>query len=292
VSSGRLAINGSITSNVTVGIGGNLGGSGTIVGGVMNNGTIAPGNSIGTLTIDGSYTQAAGSTYQVEVNAAGQSDKINVTGASGIATIQGGTVAVQAARGSYRRHSTYTILTATGGVSGAFADVTSNFAFLVPSLSYDANNVFLTLFQTNSAFAAGARTSNQYAVGTVLDMANLSATGDFNTVLDALSDLSTTQGPAALDAISGQQYSGFATANLGSGLMFMNALGQQMSAARGGLGGGSRVALAQACDVACEGQDGDQAPGPWSLWGIHAPWQWPQRWPLWRALRGSLNGSP
>jgi autotransporter-associated beta strand protein len=267
VSSGRLAINGSTTSDVTVGIGGNLGGSGTIVGSVVNRGTIAPGNSIGTLTIGGSYTQAAGSTYQVEVNAAGQSDKINVTGSSGTATIQGGTVAVQAAPGNYRRHGTYTILTAAGGVSGSYANVTSNFAFLVPSLTYDANNVFLTLFQTNSAFASGAQTANQRAVGTVLDMANLTATGDFNTVLDALSGLSTAQGPIALDAISGQQYAGFATANLGSGLMFMNALGQQMSAARGGSGGGSRVALAQACDVACDGQGGDQTPSPWSLWG-------------------------
>ena len=42
------------------------------------------------------------------------------------------------------------------------------------------------------------------------------------TVLNALADLSTSQGPAALDAISGQAYSGFATANLVSGLPYMN----------------------------------------------------------------------
>ena len=43
----------------------------------------------------------------------------------------------------------------------------------------------------------------------------------------------------------------------------MNVLGQQMSLARGGSGGGTRVALAEACDVACDAVD----PGPWSLWG-------------------------
>ena len=60
--------------------------------------------------------QAAGSTYQVEVNAAGQGDRINVTGT---AAIQGGTVQVLAQPGSYANSTTYTILRATGGVSAA-----------------------------------------------------------------------------------------------------------------------------------------------------------------------------
>ncbi len=263
VSSGRLAVNGSIVSNVTVDAGGNLGGSGTINATVTNNGIVAPGNSIGTLNVNGSYTQAAGSTYQVEVNAAGQSDRINVTGAPGTATINGGTVAVLAQSGSYGRNTTYTILNATGGVTGTYTNVTSNFAFLTPSLSYDANNVFLTLFLNSSAFASGAQTGNQRAVGMVLDQSFPTATGDFSDVLGALVGLSTAQGPAALDAISGQQYSGFGTANIANGLLFMNVVGQQMAAARSSGGAGGRVALAQACDVACE----DEGPSPWSLWG-------------------------
>ena len=264
VSAGRLVINGSIAGNVTVGSGGNLGGSGTIAGSVTNNGTLAPGNSIGTLTVNGSYTQAAGSTYQVEVNAAGQSDRINVTGAPGTATINGGTVQVVAASGNYGRSTTYTILNATGGVTGTYSNVTSNFAFLTPSLSYDANNVFLMLLLSQNAFAAGAQTSNQRAVGTVLDQVSGSASGDFGTVINALAGLNTSQGPAALDAISGQQYSAFGTANLASGISFMNVVGQQMSSARGGFGQGkaSRAALAEACEFACVAE----TPGAWSTW--------------------------
>ncbi len=262
VSAGRLAINGSIASDVTVGSGGNLGGSGTITGGVTNSGTLAPGNSIGTLNVVGSYTQAAGSVYQVEVNAAGQADRINVTGAPGTATINGGTVQVIAEAGSYSPRTTYTILNATGGVTGTYSTVTSNFAFLTPSLSYDANNVFLTLLLSQNAFADGARTANQRAVGGALDRVSGSASGDFSTAINALAGLSTAQGPGALDAISGQQYSGFGTANMSSGLLFMNAVGQQMSAARGASGGGTRAALAQACDVACDGE----GPSPWSVW--------------------------
>ena len=263
ISAGRLSINGSITGDVTVGAGGNLGGNGVITGSVTNNGIVAPGNSIGTLAVNGSFTQAAGGTYQVEVNAAGQSDRIAVTGAPGTATLNGGTVAVQAASGNYGKSTTYTILSASGGVSGTYSNVTSNFAFLTPSLSYDADDVFLTLLLAGNAFALGAQTPNQRAVGAVLDLSSGTATGDFATVLDALAGLGTAQGPAALDALSGQQYAGFGTANVASGLLFMNAVGQQMSAARGATGGGIRIALAQACDIACDGIE----PRPWALWG-------------------------
>jgi fibronectin-binding autotransporter adhesin len=72
VTAGTLAVNGRITSNVTVGPAGTLSGNGIITGSVANAGTLAPGNSIGLLTVNGTYTQMAGSTYQVEVNNAGQ----------------------------------------------------------------------------------------------------------------------------------------------------------------------------------------------------------------------------
>jgi uncharacterized protein with beta-barrel porin domain len=167
-------------------------------------------------------------------------------------------VQVLAQNGTYARQTRYTILTASSGVSGTFSGVTSNFAFLTPSLSYDANDVFLSLFQ--SAFAAGAQTPNQYAVGTTLDRA--SATGDFSTVLDALSVLSNTQGPAALNAISGQPYADFGTLNVQGAALFMNAVGQQMAMARGNTAtAGQRQALAQACEIeSCD------AASPWGAW--------------------------
>ena len=257
LNAGTLVVNGSLASGVTVN-GGTLGGSGTIGALIVNGGVVSPGNSIGTLTVNGNFV-SSGSTYQVEVNAAGQSDRINV---GGTATINGGTVQVLAQSGTYARNTTYTILNATGGVSGAYSGVTSNFAFLTPTLAYDANNVFLTLFQSSSAFAAGAQTPNQYAVGVVLDQVNPTATGDLSAVLNALSVLSTQQGPAALNAISGQPYADFGTLNVQGAVLFMNALGQQMAVARGGaVGGGQRQALAQACEIeSCD------AVGPWGAW--------------------------
>ena len=206
------------------------------------------------------------STYQVETNSAGQADRINVSGAPGTATINGGTVTVTGATGVYAMSTTYTILNATGGVTGTFANANSLFPFLQPSLSYDANNVYLTL--KPGGFGAGAATPNQAAVGRVLDQSVAGASGDLATVIGTLATYTSTQGQAAMNAISGQNYSGFGTANLGGGLLFMNALGQQMGLARGGFGGGTRVAVAQACDVVLADSDAcDGEASPWSLWG-------------------------
>ena len=260
VLAGTLAVNGSIAGNVAVGSAGTLGGNGTIGGSVVNAGTLAPGNSIGLLTVNGSYVQAAGSTYQVEVNNAGQGDRLNVGGA---ASIQGGTVQVLAASGSYANSTTYTIVRATGGVSGTYSGVSSNFAFLTPSLSYDANDVFLTLALGQNAFTSfGGITPNQKAVGTALNQSFANASGDFATVIGALAGLNTQQGPQALDTISGQPYADFGTMNTNNAALFMNALGQQMANARGSSAStGQRQAMAQACEVeACD------AVGPLSAW--------------------------
>ena len=265
VTGGRLAVNGSITSNVTVGAAGNLGGTGTIFGSVTNNGIASPGNSIGTLNVVGAYTQAAGSSYQVETNAAGQADRINVTGAPGTATLAGGTVTLTAASGVYAPSTTYTILNAAGGVTGTYAGATSLYPFLQPSLAYDANNVYLTL--KPGGFGAGAATPNQAAVGRVLDQSVAGSSGDLATVIGTMATYTQGQGQAAMNAISGQNYSGFGTANLGGGLLFMNMMGQQMSLARGGFASGTRVAVAQACEAApAEACDGEAAT-PWTLWG-------------------------
>jgi autotransporter-associated beta strand protein len=152
VNGGILNVTGSLVSAVTVNAGGMLTGNGTIGGlDVGSGGTVAPGNSIGTLRVAGDVSFEQGSIYQVKANAAGQSDKIT---ASGAATIAGGTVQVLAQSGTYLRQTRYTILTASGRVSGTFTNTTSNLAFLTPVLSYDPNDVFLTLIRNDITFAS------------------------------------------------------------------------------------------------------------------------------------------
>ena len=223
------------------------------------NGTIAPGNGpiIGTLNVNGNYTQNAGSIYQVKVGS--QSDLINITGN---ATINGGTVAVQAVAGVTPK--TYRIVTATGGVAGTYSGpisptTQSGFAFVTPLLIYDPNNVFLTM-RTSFANAPG-ETRNEIDVGTSLDAISGSAKDDLGKVVTVLANLDRQQGLPALDAISGQPWADFGTMNTNNGMMFMNALGQQMANARGAASAGQRQALAQACEIAdCDGT------GPLSAW--------------------------
>src|SRR5581483_7985343 len=112
----------------------------------------------------------------------GQNDKLALTG-GGMATLNSNaTVQVQAQNGTYAPSTRYTILTAAS-LSGTFnSNVTANLAFLTPSLSYDANNVFLTLVTnggggdgggggggTGNLFATVAQTRNQTAVANALD---------------------------------------------------------------------------------------------------------------------------
>jgi outer membrane autotransporter protein len=211
------------------------------------------------LNVSGNFAQTGGA-YVVEANAAGQSDRINV---GGTATINGGTVQVLAQPGNYGPSTTYTILRANGGVLGVYSGVSSNFAFLTPSLSYDANDVFLTLAlpSQNTFTSFSGITPNQKAVGTALNQSFASAGGDFATVIGALAGLNTQQGPVALDTISGQPYADFGTMNTNNAMMFMNALGQQMANARGAASTGQRQALAQACEIeSCD------AVGPLSAW--------------------------
>ncbi|MBV8321718.1 MAG: autotransporter domain-containing protein [Hyphomicrobiales bacterium] len=197
VNGGILNVTGSLVSAVTVNAGGMLTGIGTIGGlDVGGGGIVAPGNSIGTLRVAGDVAFEQGSIYQVKANAAGQSDKIIATG---MTTLGGGTVQVLAQSGTYLRQTHYTILTSSGGVTGKFAGVTSSLAFLTPVLSYDPNDVFLTLVRNDIPFASFAQTPNQRAVAAALDRSP-----PLSPLIQAVVNLTGAGARQAFDALSGE----------------------------------------------------------------------------------------
>ncbi|ENN8396049.1 S8 family serine peptidase, partial [Serratia marcescens] len=168
VNQGRLAVNGSITSAVSVQNGGIVGGSGT-VGSLTarQGGTVAPGNSIGTLNVAGNVSFEPGSRYAVEVGPNGQSDRIQ---SGGSATIGGGEVAVTLedsanllAQSEVRSllGQQYTILSAQQGVSGQFDAVALNYLFLGTGLSYQPTGVTLSVGRNGTSFASVAQTPNE-----------------------------------------------------------------------------------------------------------------------------------
>src|SRR5262245_63336491 len=199
VNEGVLRVDGSLVSAVSINAGGTLMGTGTIGGlEVSSGGIVAPGGPswIGTLRVAGDVSFDEGSIYRVKANAAGQSDKIIATGA---ASIDGGTVQVLAQSGNYARQTRYTILTASGGVDGEFDNVTSNLAFLTPFLSYDPNNVFLTLVRNDITFASVAQTPNQRAVAAALDQS-----APLKPLVQAVANLTVAGARQAFDALSGE----------------------------------------------------------------------------------------
>jgi uncharacterized protein with beta-barrel porin domain len=257
INMGSFAHNGVVSGSVANA--GTLSGNGTVVGNVANAGVISPGNSIGTFTVGGNYGHLPSGLYQAELSGSGLSDLINV---GGMATLQGGTVSVAALPGgTLAPRTTYKILTASGGVAGTYASVVDPYPFLLPSLSYDANNVYVTL--QVGGFAAAAANANQAAVGRVIDANVNTATGDFAQVLSsmAINTLSPALAQATLTAISGQNYSSFSSTMVQGAQLFMNNFANQTG------GGGSpvsnRVALAEACHIACD----VTPPALWGAWG-------------------------
>ena len=202
VNAGILSVNGSISnSTTTVNSGGTLGGTGTVGDVFINGGTFAPGNSIGTINVSGNVDFSGGGNYEVEVDAAGNSDKIVATGS---ATLTSGIVNVKAAPGTYAYATDYTILTATGGLGGtSFDSVNANLAFLTPTLSYDANNVFLKLTRNSANFSDVASTRNQRAVAMAID----DNTSQLSDLVSQLTPLSSSAARQAFDSLSGVQHS-------------------------------------------------------------------------------------
>jgi outer membrane autotransporter protein len=212
VTGGSLLVNNMLGGTVAV-TGGALGGFGTLTGALTigAGGTLAPGNSIGTLSV-ADIILDAGSTYTVELDDGGFVAGTNndLIDAAGTATINGGTVHVTPVNGTDTGGTytpgTYTILMAAGGVTGTFAALTDDYAFLDFVLAYDANNVFLTSSSAVTSFCLAGMSANQCATG---DGAfSLGAGGVFT----AVQALATGEAPGALDQLSGEIHASARTA--------------------------------------------------------------------------------
>ena len=224
--------------SVSVQDGARLGGHGTVGSGagsvvtVEPGGTLAPGNSIGTFTVNGELVVARGARYEVEVDPAGKAS--DLTRVTGKATLNGGSVALVGNGGSYALRSTYTILTADQGLSGAFEGVASRYAFLDPTLSYDANNAYLNLARNDVSFVDAARTRNQAAVARAIERIGVNAA---NPVYDAVVQLPTAVAArGAFDQLSGEILASARTALIEDSRHVREAVTDRLRAAWGGAG--------------------------------------------------------
>jgi outer membrane autotransporter protein len=202
VSGGILDLTGTLGGTLAIDSGARLTGTGTF-GSAAVSGTLAPGGSaVGTLNATGNVAFAANSVFQVDINSNGSFDRLI---AAGTATLSGGTVSAlftgfsSGPGGSCGSSIRSPILTAQGGVTGTFAGITSNSAFLTPALSYDSNNVFLNLTRNAATFSERGATANQRQSGAAAEALRCGAR-----LFDALVVLDAASARTAFDQVSGE----------------------------------------------------------------------------------------
>lgn len=172
-----LQVEGKLGGTVETSVRTVLSGTGTLNNVVLTSGMLAPGNAarpMGTMKLRGDLSFGQYASYRVAASPDGQHSSVQV---GGKATLAGSVVHV-GANGSYAPSTTYTILTADGGVQGRFGKVSSNLAFLNPTLAYDDHRVDLVIktkeVPTDDGgtrpieFADAGNTSNQRAVARAL----------------------------------------------------------------------------------------------------------------------------
>ena len=239
INSGALAVNGSITSDVSVNNSGTLQGTGTVTGmvTVADGATLKPGNSIGQINIVGDLMLDSNSTTDIEISTA-TSSLINV---NGTATLNG-TLSITAQTGKYSDEFQYTVLTAND-IMGTFSRLT------VPSLfdgtmafSIVANSVILNFIPNRSINVSVLSGGNAKAVANYLN--RFTTSPDLKPILTDLRYLSPDQLEAAMASISPGRNacSGF----VANTLVFManKQISSRMSDTR--TPGGNRLAFASA----------------------------------------------
>lgn len=208
-----------IAVNVT---GGTLRATGTLTSAtlsVANGGTLALGNAApATVALQGNLSLAHGATLSAYVTPSAAS-RINVTGTAAL----DGVFLVNPAAGNYAVGTHYTVLNATGGISGQFASTTTAVpSYFKPRLSYDTNNVYLNLDQVSLAGLTSGTTGNQKSVSGGIDAA-VAAGAVPGSAFQGLFGLSGAALNAALDQISGAMNANIGqSVSYGAFMPFMN----------------------------------------------------------------------
>jgi autotransporter-associated beta strand protein len=170
---GMLRVNGSIaSSHVTVDPDAWLGGTGT-VGATDVYGVLSPGNSIGTLTVNGAlaFKAGSGSVYFVEMSPT-SADRTNATGALTIENSASVNIVHQDGNYVAKRYTIIGAASRTGTFDSLAFIGGDNFGRLVtnPHLEYDATHVYFVLDPAKlTALLPTGATQNQSNLGNAVD---------------------------------------------------------------------------------------------------------------------------
>ena len=224
-SGAKLINQGSITGNLSVDAGGTYAGGGS-VGSLVVNGTLQTNTALGTATVTRDLTMGSGSTLAYGVNADGSSAPVQV---GGTAYLNGATLAVNPGTGTYPWQSHYTVLQA-GSINGKFGNVTSDYAFLTPTLDYSPTQVGLSYTRNDVNFSQFASTANGSNAAN-----SLASLGKNNTLYNVLLNTTNATAGAAIEQLAGSSTANLTAATLGASAQ----VGNSMLAAMHQLGGGA-----------------------------------------------------
>lgn len=239
-SGSRAIVNGVFQSpRVNVNHGGWLQGSGLVIGDVLNRGTVAPGNSIGTLTIDGDYRQFHNGTLQIEISGR-RFDVLVVSGTARLA----GRLDVRSLGAKLAYGDQYPFLRA-GRIVGKFDRI----EMPRPSLyrgRFLAEGGTGILLVAPTSYTLVATNANQRSLAKALDHWIGTEDGDIGEVTLALDVQTEEQYPGAFDAISPAYYAVLPRVSIEETISQNKLLGQRMSALRAGARGVSISGMPQA----------------------------------------------
>lgn len=206
INDGTLLVNATLEADqAQVSPDGTLGGSGIIIGDVVNSGLVAPGSppgsltasgkEIGTLEILGDYTQTSGGALQIEIAGGNDFDSLVVSGTTRL----DGTLNISTIDGHDLEYGDQYLFLEAGNIVGAFDEI------LMPGK--DLRGRFLSTGQTGTLLVAPtsytlvAETPNQIRVARALDEWIGIERGDIGTATLTLDLLKAEDYPVAFVAI-------------------------------------------------------------------------------------------
>jgi len=208
---------------------GTLSGTGTMVSdSVSNYGTIKPGGSMDTLTIEGNLTMRPGSTYEVVIDNSGNSDLLSITGNL---SIDGGTVKAVSTE-TVTGTKQYTIINA-GSITGAFdaEDTAMVDSTIILSddvvFDYGTNSVLLQIHVRPFDDPDFVHTDNQLAVARVFQQMAIEGDNSITTALQNLDSIS--QVRDAYDQLCGQTRLNFASVTTLDTGKYLNTVAERLS---------------------------------------------------------------
>jgi subtilase-type serine protease len=209
-----------------------------------------PGAESSMLTVDGDFVQQAGSVYLTSLGADGNADSIAVKGK---AIIDGGTSVelVRENAGGLSIGTQYEILTADGGVQGAYGALTGDLytdsPFVDFALDHQSNAIYLDVARNALAFADVGNTFNQKSTAAAVE-----SIGSGDPLYDSIVFASEAGSRAAFDQLSGEIHASLGGALIEDSHFVRDAATDRIRAAFEGVG-------ASSVPVSAYGPDGLEA---------------------------------